>query len=71
MYKGLALYLVIDIFTQVVMTFSAMSFDTAHNMAHILKDVGYFVNIIALILSSMQYSMYLKKANSLIKEKSL
>ena len=39
------------------MTFSAMSFDTAHNMAHILKDVGYFVNIIALILSSMQYSM--------------
>jgi len=67
-YKGLALYLVIDIFTQVVMAFSAMSFDTAHNMAHVLKDVGYFVNIIALIMSSMQYSAYLKKANSLIKE---
>ena len=67
-YKGLALYLVIDIFTQVVMSFSAMSFDTAHNMAHVLKDVGYFVNIIALIMSSMQYSMNLKKANSLIKE---
>ncbi len=67
-YKGLALYLVIDIFTQVVMAFSAMSFDTAHNMAHVLKDVGYFVNIIALIMSSMQYSMNLKKANSLIKE---
>lgn len=67
-YKGLALYLVIDIFTQIVMAFSAMSFDTAHNMAHVLKDVGYFVNVIALIYSSMQYSMYLKKANSLIKE---
>ena len=67
-YKGLALYLVIDIFTQVVMAFSAMSFDTAHNMAHVLKDVGYFVNIIALIMSSMQYSAYLKKANSLIKQ---
>jgi signal transduction histidine kinase len=67
-YKGLAIYLVIDIFTQVIMSFSAMSFDTAHNMAHVLKDVGYFVNIIALIISSMQYSMNLKNANSLIKE---
>ena len=67
-YKGLVLYLVIDIFTQVVMSFSAMSFDTAHNMAHVLKDIGYFVNIIALIMSSMQYSVNLKKANSLIRE---
>ena len=67
-YKGLVLYLVIDIFTQVIMSFSAMSFDTAHNMAHVLKDVGYFVNIIALIMSSMQYSVNLKKANSLIRE---
>jgi len=67
-YKGLVIYLVIDVFTQVVMAFSAMSFDTAHNMAHVLKDVGYFVNIIALIMSSMQYSVNLKKANSLIRE---
>ncbi|CAN5845991.1 hypothetical protein BH23THE1_BH23THE1_16140 [soil metagenome] len=67
-YKGLVLYLVIDVFTQVVMAFSAMSFDTAHNMAHVLKDVGYFVNIIALIMSSVQYSVNLKKANSLIRE---
>ena len=43
-----------------------MSFDTAHNMAHVFKDVGYFVNIIALIISSMQYIVNLKKANSLI-----
>ena len=67
-YKGLVVYLVIDVFTQVVMSFSALSFDTAHNMAHVLKDVGYFVNIIALIMSSIQYSTYLKKANSLIRE---
>ena len=67
-YKGLVVYLVIDVFTQVIMSFSAMSFDTAHNMAHVLKDVGYFVNIIALIMSSIQYSTYLKKANSLIRE---
>ncbi len=66
-YKGLVLYLVIDIFTQIIMSFSAMSFDTAHNMAHVLKDVGYFVNVIALIISSMQYSVNLKKANSLIR----
>lgn len=33
-YKGLALYLVIDIFTQIVMASSAVPFDTAHNMAH-------------------------------------
>jgi signal transduction histidine kinase len=67
-YKGLVLYLVVDIFTQAIMSFSAISFDTAHNMAHVFKDVGYFVNIIALIISSMQYSTNLKKANSLIRE---
>ena len=67
-YKGLALYLVIDGFTQVIMSFSAMSYDTAHNMAHVLKDVGYFVNIIALIMASMQYSIHLKKANSVIRD---
>jgi signal transduction histidine kinase len=67
-YKGLVLYLVIDIFTQIVMASSAVPFDTAHNMAHVLKDAGYFVNIIALILSSMQYITNLKKNNALIIE---
>lgn len=67
-YKGLVLYLVIDFFTQIVMAFSAVSFDTAHNMAHVLKDAGYFVNIIALIMSSMQYITNLKVNNKLIKE---
>jgi signal transduction histidine kinase len=67
-YKGLVLYLVIDIFTQIIMSFSATSFDTAHNVAHVLKDVGYFVNIIALIISSMQYSNDLKRNNMVIKD---
>lgn len=67
-YKGLVLYLVIDIFTQIVMASSAVPFDTAHNMAHVLKDAGYFVNIIALIMSSMQYIINLKNNNKLIKD---
>lgn len=67
-YKGLVLYLVIDIFAQIIMASSAVSFDTAHNMAHVLKDAGYFVNIIALILSSMQYITNLKYNNKLIQE---
>jgi len=65
-YKGLVLYLVIDIFTQLTMSFSAVSFDTTHNMAHVLKDIGYFVNVIALVLSSMQYITNLRKINEQI-----
>jgi signal transduction histidine kinase len=49
------------------MSFSAASFDTAHNIAHVLKDAGYFVNIIALVLSSIQYTKNLKKSNVLIR----
>ncbi len=45
------------------MSYSATSFDTAHNVSHVLKDVGYFVNIIGLALSSIQYNAKLKEAN--------
>jgi signal transduction histidine kinase len=62
-YKGILAALVIDIFGQIIMSYSATSFDTAHNTAHILKDAGYFVNIIGLALSSIQYNAKLKKAN--------
>ena len=55
-YKGILGALVIDIFGQIIMSYSATSFDTAHNVSHVLKDVGYFVNIIGLALSSIQYS---------------
>jgi signal transduction histidine kinase len=62
-YKGILAYLIIDIFAQIVMSSSAVSFDTPHMVAHILKDAGYFVNIIALALSSIQYNVRLRDSN--------
>src|SRR5215216_230498 len=62
-YKGILGALVIDVFGQIIMSYSATSFDTAHNVSHVLKDVGYFVNIIGLALSSIQYNAKLKEAN--------
>ena len=67
LYKGILIYLIIDIFAQIIMSFSAVSFDTAHNLAHVIKDAGYFVNIIALALSSIHYAKNLKKSNALIR----
>jgi signal transduction histidine kinase len=62
-YKGLLGALVIDIFGQIIMSYSTTSFDTAHNTAHVLKDAAYFVNIVGLALSSIQYNAKLKEAN--------
>ncbi|MGH9995515.1 MAG: sensor histidine kinase [Nitrososphaeraceae archaeon] len=62
-YKGILAYLIIDIYAQIIMSYSATSFDTPHNVAHILKDAGYFVNIIALALSSIQYNVRLRESN--------
>jgi len=62
-YKGILGALVIDIFGQIIMSYSATSFDTAHNVAHVLKDAAYFVNIIGLALSSIQYNEKLREAN--------
>jgi signal transduction histidine kinase len=62
-YKGILVALIIDIFGQIIMSYSATSFDTPHNTAHILKDAGYFVNIIGLALSSIQYNSRLKESN--------
>jgi signal transduction histidine kinase len=62
-YKGLLGALVIDIFGQIIMSYSSTSFDTAHNVSHVLKDVGYFVNIIGLALSSIQYNAKLRESN--------
>ena len=49
------------------MSYSTISFDTAHNVAHVIKDAAYFVNIIALSLSSIQINIELKKSNELIR----
>jgi signal transduction histidine kinase len=62
-YKGILAYLIIDIYAQIIMSYSATSFDTPHNVAHILKDAGYFVNIIALALSSIKYNVRLRESS--------
>ncbi|MDQ3838362.1 MAG: ATP-binding protein [Thermoproteota archaeon] len=62
-YKGVLAAIVIDIFGQIIMSYSTTSFDTAHNTAHVLKDAAYFVNIIGLAVSSIQYNAKLKEAN--------
>ena len=67
-YKGILAYLIIDIYAQIIMSYSANSFDTAHMVAHVLKDAGYFVNIIALALSSIQYSLSLRDSNKSLTE---
>ena len=67
-YTSLAISIVFDIFGQIIMTYSAQHFDTAHNMAHILKDSGYFINIIGLALSSIQYNLRLKESNDRLRE---
>jgi signal transduction histidine kinase len=70
-YKGILAYLIIDIFAQIIMSYSAVSFDTPHNVAHILKDAGYFVNIIALALSSIQYNVRLRDSNKSLIESNI
>ena len=67
-YKGLLGYLIVDIFAQIIMSYSAMSFDTAHNVAHVLKDAGYFINIMALAVSSIEYNAKLREINQRLKE---
>ena len=67
-YKGLLGYLIVDIFSQIIMSYSAASFDTAHNVAHVLKDAGYFINIIALALSSIRYNSELREINQRLEE---
>jgi signal transduction histidine kinase len=70
-YKGILAYLIIDIYAQIIMSYSAVSFDTPHNVAHILKDAGYFVNIIALALSSIQYNVRLRDSNKSLIESNI
>jgi signal transduction histidine kinase len=68
-YKGILGYLIVDIFSQIIMSYSAASFDTAHNVAHVLKDAGYFINIIALALSSIQYNARLRETNERLRQR--
>ena len=56
LYVSIVISIVFDIFGQIIMSYSAHNFDTAHGIAHILKDASYFINIIGLALSSIQYN---------------
>jgi signal transduction histidine kinase len=48
------------------MSSSANHFDTSHNIPHVLKDAGYFINIIGLALSSIQYNIRLRESNEML-----
>lgn len=50
------------------MSYSTQSYDTAQNLSHALKYVGYFVNIIALTISGIRYTINLKERNELIQD---
>ena len=67
-YTSLVISIIFNIFGQIIMSYSAQSFDTAHNMAHILKGAGYFINIIGLALSSIQYNLRLRESNDRLRE---
>ncbi len=66
-YKGILGALIIDIFGQIIMSFSAENFHTAHNIAHILKNSGYFIIILSLALSSIQYNKIAKEREQVIR----
>jgi signal transduction histidine kinase len=55
-YKGILGALIIDVFGQIIMSYSSTNFQTAHNVAHMLKNSGYFIIILSLAVSSIQYN---------------
>jgi signal transduction histidine kinase len=67
-YTSLAVSIVFDIFGQIIMSYSVHHFDTAHSIAHVLKDTGYFINITGLALSSIQYNRELRESNTRLRE---
>jgi signal transduction histidine kinase len=65
-YTSIIVSIVFDIFGQIIMSYSAQHFDTAHNIAHVLKDASYFINIIGLALSGVQYNTRLRETNEIL-----
>ncbi len=68
-FKGLLGALIIDVFSQLVMSYSATAFDTPHNISHVLKNASYFVIIVGLALSGIQYNIELRNSNNRLKER--
>ena len=67
-YTSLVVSIVVDIFGQIIMSYSAYQFDTAHNIAHVLKDASYFINVIGLALSTIQYNSRLRENNEILNQ---
>ncbi len=65
-YTSIIVSIVFDIFGQIIMSYSGHHFDTAHNISHILKDASYFINIIGLALSGVQYNIRLRETNEIL-----
>jgi signal transduction histidine kinase len=68
LYTSILLSIVFDIFGQIIMSYSANYFDTAHSIAHVLKDTSYFINVVGLALSSIQYNRELRESNTRLRE---
>ncbi len=66
-YKGILGALIIDVFGQIIMSYSSTNFHTAHNVAHILKNSGYFIIIVSLAISSIQYNKIAKQREATIR----
>ena len=66
-YKGILGALIIDVFGQIIMSYSSTNFHTAHNVAHILKNSGYFIIIVSLAMSSIQYNKISKQREATIR----
>ena len=66
-YRGILGALIIDVFGQIIMSYSSTNFHTAHNVAHILKDSGYFIIIISLAVSNIQYNKLAKQREATIR----
>ncbi len=67
LYKGILGALIIDVFGQIIMSYSSTNFHTAHNVAHILKNSGYFIIILSLAVSSIQYNKIAKQREATIR----
>jgi len=66
LYVSIVLSIIFDIFGQIIMSYSEHHFDTGHNVAHLLKDISYFINIIGLALSSIYYNIKLRESNEML-----
>ncbi len=66
-YKGIVLVLIINIFVNLIVSYSTFVYDTAFGVAHILKNISYFVFILALSRSAIHhYKLKDKLASELL-----